>query len=271
MPTPSLKPMLASASVVLASIAPPVSGMKNSQAFTLQEREYIQSDALCRHLYVGVDASWAPVEFVDGDGEHQGLSSLYVEHIRNYTCLKITPAEVPDSSDYAALLHRSTNPESKADAKRPHFLSALIRTETREPQFYFSQSYLTLPVVVAVHRDKEEPDVFSAGPRPSEAADTAARPVRCKDGKPKRVAVVKGYAVTEFVERGGDIDPSCFYYTTSPEQALKAVAQGKADGYYDAAPILEHYRRNLPIRILDSPTPYWLEVRMAVPRLDDAD
>lgn len=243
-------------------MASPIYGMPNPYAFTQEERDYIRPGRTCRTVTVGVDAEWQPVEFLS-NGKHRGLSSHYINHISDYTCLQISVDDASHLSDYAQLLDPSN---SSAD-----FLSALVRTEEREQKYYFSQSYLTLPVVVAVSKGSSETEESGLTPISGVSPTTALNPVPCEADEPKKIAVVSGYAVTELIKHSGDIDPSCLHHVTSPKQALQAVADGVAQAYCDAEPIIEESGKDLPIRILATPSPYWLEVRMAVPKLEGTE
>lgn len=93
-------------------------------------------------LHVGVSDSWAPFEFTDEAGNPLGISTEYINLIRNRLelDLKLTPGSWPETYEGVR-------------AGAIDILPAVINTEERQKHLTFTKPYLRLPVIVGTRTD----------------------------------------------------------------------------------------------------------------------
>ncbi len=164
---------------------------------TEKEREWLAKHPRIR---IGVDPAYPPLEFIEDDGTHQGVSSDYVRLISER--LRISMEIVPGLSWPQVL--------EGAESKTVDVIPLMSKTKQRIKYLEFSDSYLSYPNILIARNDHE----FVSG---------------LVDFQGKELAVVKDYALSEILKTQY---PSIKHYVVnSPLEALEAVAIGKVDGY----------------------------------------
>jgi polar amino acid transport system substrate-binding protein/two-component system sensor histidine kinase EvgS len=160
------------------------------------EQNYIQEHPV---VTFGSDFSWAPYDFVNAQGKHDGIAADYIKLVEEYSGLKIKV----ETDVWANVLQKMK--EGKLDG-----LSCAVKTPQREKYLSFSHSYLSMPL--ALVSQKERDDIRTI-----------------KDLKAKIVAVNRGSYLHEWLKKNHK--EIKLYLTHSNDEALKAVAFGKADAY----------------------------------------
>lgn len=174
---------------------------------------------------VGVVREWMPIDGVDERGRHTGASAQVLAQAaaRLGVALEAVPFD-----DFTQALEA-------ARSGRVDLLSSTARTPQREQDLHFTQSYLRVPVAYIARRDSTD---FS------EADDFGGR----------TVAVERGYRVDDILSaRFPNVRR---LQVTDTLQALRAVAEGRADVYRGAltpAHFLIERDRIPGLRVLGTP------------------
>lgn len=134
---------------------------------TAAERRWIEEHPVIR---VAGDRAWPPIEFLGESGEFEGLAVDYLERIEEAVGLRF---EFDLESDWATVV-------AKLKARQLDMFSAAAQTPERREYANFTDPYLTLQAMIFTQDD--EPFVNG---------------LTGLSGR--RVAAVKGYAVTEFL------------------------------------------------------------------------
>lgn len=156
-----------------------------------------------RPVRLCVDPSWAPFEYVDNQGRHQGMSADYWQRMTERAGLR------------TEILLTQSWEESLEKAKRREcdVLTLAMKTPDRSQHWLFTEPYVSYPFVLATR--SEAPSVS----RLEEVAD-------------KTLAAVKGYAYTELVrERYPRIR---FIEVENITEGLERVRRGEAYGVIDS-------------------------------------
>ncbi len=164
---------------------------------TQQEVDWLDQHSDIR---LGVDRSWPPIEFLDKQGEYQGLSAEFIQIIADTLNLTILPVENISWDEVM----------TKAQNKQIDVLPAVVKTEQRNQYFNFSQNYLSFPFVIFVRNSK---------PHTTELNDLHG----------KRVAVEKGYVTQEYLTR--DHPEIIQIPVEDTKKALQKVSLGQVDAY----------------------------------------
>jgi polar amino acid transport system substrate-binding protein len=172
----------------------------------LQQKKLVLSKAekawLAKHenIRLGVDPNWPPFEFFDGTGIFSGISSGYVRLLNDKLNLNMQP--VPDISWYEVM--------QRARKGGIDVLPCVAKTPQRSKFLHFTRPYLSFPMVIVTRREAAFISEISA----------------FDDNK---VAVIKGYATQEFLEK--DFPDRKFHLVDDIDAALKAVSKGKLDAF----------------------------------------
>jgi len=160
------------------------------------EKLYIQQHP---KIVLGADFSWAPYDFVNDKGEHDGIAADFIKLIEYYSGLKI---EV-DPDVWAKTLQKMRNGEFDG-------LTCAVKTPQREQYLLFSKPYISMPLAIITRTS--EHSIHSL-----------------KDLHNKTVALNKGSYLHEWMQKN---HPEIkLYLTSSNNEALKAVSFAKADAY----------------------------------------
>ncbi|MGB5747841.1 MAG: transporter substrate-binding domain-containing protein [Desulfobacterales bacterium] len=153
-----------------------------------------------KNIRLGVDPSWPPFEFFDGARIYSGISSGYVRLLNDKLNLNMKP--VSDISWYEVM--------QRARKGGIDVLPCVAKTPERAKFLRFTKPYLSFPMVIVTRQDSSFISEVSG----------------FEDGK---VAVVKGYATQEYLER--DYPDRKFHLAGDIDEALKAVSKGKLEAF----------------------------------------
>jgi PAS domain S-box-containing protein len=134
-----------------------------------QERDWLRKHPVIR---VGIDANWAPMEFVDADGRSQGISIDYLRQFENMLGIRFDmQAEHPWHTYF-----------DMATRGEVDMLSGIVETPRCAAELVFTRPYIEMPVVILTRTDV----TYIAG---------------LKELEGRKVAVVRGYALEEWLAR----------------------------------------------------------------------
>ena len=151
-------------------------------------------------IRIGIDNDWAPIEFADRSGRHQGISAEYMKYISELLEIKMVPEAGMGWSETL----------QAAKDKQVDLIPALVETENRKQYLKFSKSYITFPFVIFV----PEREQFATG---------------LEDFYGKKITVVRGYATHEYLSR--DYPEIELVLVKSVQEGLTKVSLGEVDGY----------------------------------------
>jgi PAS domain S-box-containing protein len=199
---------------------------------TEKERAWLEAHPLIR---VAADTRWAPVEFVDEDGEFKGISIDYLKQLSEMLGLEfqfkkdVTWQQAMDAVESGEL----------------DMFSSLARTPGREALYNFTTPYLSMPI-----------SIFAGGDV------TYIGNLKALEGK--RIAVVEGYAIQEWL---GDKHPGIQLVTAkSIPAALKMLAAGEVHAFVGNVVTTSYYISQLRLNQIKvaGETPYAYDQAMAV-------
>jgi len=200
--------------------------------FTEKEIDWIK---LHPTVKVAVDQSWPPIEFVNAEGEFSGIASSYLNYLSGRTGIEFQPAINLSWSEAVAQMK----------AKKLDMYSAVINTPERSQYTNYTKAYLKFPMVIATQRG----EMFIS---------------EMQRLNNKTVAVVQDYASHEKMAQ---------YYphiklllVKTPEEALKAITQGRAYAYIDNVAAISHLIQvnNYTNIQITGETPFRADIAMAV-------
>ncbi|MEZ5470723.1 MAG: transporter substrate-binding domain-containing protein [Marinicella sp.] len=150
-------------------------------------------------VILGADRQWAPFEFADEQGRHQGIAAEYVKLIEQYSGLEI---EVHADTWKNVMVNLQEN--------QIHGFSCAVETEERSVYLNFTTPYLTVPTAVYVR--SEEPAISDIG-------DLSGKSVALNE-----VSYLHEWLATQYP----DIN---LFLTSSNKEAVEAVSYGQAYAY----------------------------------------
>lgn len=176
---------------------------------TQAEQEWIKANPV---ITLGSDYRWAPFDFTNQQGEHDGLSADFIKLITERTGLKINI----DSDIWSNVMMRMK--QGKLDG-----LACAVKTAPRAQYLNFSSPYLHIPTAILVKKDNI--DIHSID-----------------DLFDKTVATNKGSYMHDWLsEQYPEIK---LHLTTSNEVSMEAVSYGKADAYIGNLAVANYIIRN---------------------------
>ncbi len=188
-----------------------------------------------KNLRLGIDPSFAPFEFVDKNGNYSGLSSGFIEVISDR--LKIEMAPIKGTS-WSQVIKKAENGEVDV-------LSAVTPTKNRRKYLNFTEPYISLPIIIAVHQDLP---YFNS--------------LNDLDGY--KIGVVKDYYTDESISR----DYPQLKLTRFPtlKKGLKELDEGKIDAFIDTLSVIAHEitESNLSKIKITAPTEYKYDLSIGV-------
>ena len=187
-------------------------------------------------LRVGINPSWEPFEYFDVDGNYAGVSSDILRIIAENTLLRFEAQ--PTLSRHEMI--------RKARKGEIDIVSAIDKNEERADFLLFTKPYLKLPMVIVT---KEDAPVIEG----------------IEDLQGKTIAVVEGNLIQDYLKQDYP-DQSLIAFITF-EQALQAIAQGKADATIEHAAVINMAKLKLGLSQLSvvATTPYAYEISIGVP------
>ncbi|GLR65259.1 ABC transporter substrate-binding protein [Marinospirillum insulare] len=200
---------------------------------TPEEQAFLASNPT---LKVGVDRNWPPFEYLDTkDIVLQGISRDYIRLLEELLHLKF------------AIQDQLSWPETLDEAKAGgvDFFPAITKTPERSQYLSFTQPYIRSPMIIVT--DNQVSFI-------SNMNELNAR----------RVAVVKGYASHEMLEKHHPLIQ--LDLRDSAIEALKAVAAGEVDAFIDNLAVASYLIRTQGLANLkiSGQTPYSFDLSMAV-------
>jgi PAS domain S-box-containing protein len=171
---------------------------------TDQEKAWLEQHPT---IPVGGESDWPPFDFTDESGKHQGVAAEYLHKLEEMLGVQF---EVITSRSWLETMDSVRKGEV-------YFACTMVATPSRRKDFLFTQPYYSSPAAIVVKRDDSEIE-------------------RLEDLAEKRVAVVRGYSVSEYLRRRFpgfvqvDVD--------SLLQGLKAVHASQADAVLDNQDVL---------------------------------
>jgi len=201
-------------------------------ALTKEEKAWLSEH---ENLRLGVDPAWPPFEFFNETKVYAGITSDYVRWLNNR--LNIDMAAVPKLT--------WTQVMEKAKAREIDILPCVVKTPDRSEFLLFTKPYLSFPMVILTKDDA--PFINSV-----------------LDFENNKVAVVKGYASQEIMER--DYFYRKFFLANDIEEAIQAVSKGKVDAYVGNLASITYTTAKLGLTNLKiaTTTPYNFELSFAV-------
>lgn len=204
----------------------------NPAKLTPEEQNWIKEHPIIR---VGIDPSWAPIEYFDDDNQPEGISIQYLDSLSHILGLKF---EVSKRDSWTEVLN-------KLSQKKLDLLPAVSNSHARRFEFSFTKPYLSTPN-----------GIFSA------TKMTYLSGIDALIGK--KVLTVKGYAINAWLK---DNYPD-LNLLTSPniEDALKKVSSGEAFAFIGNLITTNYYIGQTgltQVRVVGE-VPYKNELAMAV-------
>ena len=178
-------------------------------SLTPEEKAWLNDHPVIR---VAADTDWAPVEFVDEDGEFKGVSIDYLKRISKMLGVEFQFTKDIAWNEAMDMLRR----------RELDIFSAAVESSERKPYATFTEPYLSLPVAVFTHIDT---------PYIGDLAGLAGR----------KVAVVRGYAIVGFLKK--NYPQIEIIEVKNIPSALTLVESKEAFAYLDTILATSHYIR----------------------------
>ncbi|MDD5390138.1 MAG: transporter substrate-binding domain-containing protein [Gallionellaceae bacterium] len=202
------------------------------QSLTDQERAWLREHPVIR---VAGDPGWPPVEFADERGGPSGMSGDYLTLIEQRLGVKFERARnLSWQEAYAKLKHWEID-----------MTTSVVVTPERAEFWAFTRPYMRIPIVIVTRRNV-----------------TYIGAMRELAGK--KVAVVEGYAVNDWLPRDFPEIPLVRVKTT--REGLEALRRGEVYAYIDSMLTVDYYLAKLDMATLkiSGQTPYVNLQSMAV-------
>lgn len=199
---------------------------------TIEEREWLTSNPI---INVAVDASLAPLEFIDQNGNISGIAGSYLEKISNLLKVEFRWAGSNNWTEAIAAIH-----SNEAD-----LLTIATPTDQRKEFLNFTDSYIDISYVILAREGEE---IFGS-------MDSLAG---------KRISQVEGFAIADFIENGyPEVE---IVYVSTAEDALRLVSVGEVDAFVGSLPLAMHtiVSKGLTNITVVGDTPYRAANAMAV-------
>ena len=169
----------------------------DSLALTREELFYLSENPVIK---LGNDIHWEPIEFIDANGNYQGIAADYFKLIEQRLGITFKPIQKQNWSQVMKAAHRG----------EVDLLSAAVATPERQKHFAFTQPYLSFPMALIASDDAFYINDFKA----------------LFDHK---VAVVKDSWSHEYLKTNyPGLD---FVLVENDQQGLEAVLRGRAKVY----------------------------------------
>lgn len=162
-------------------------------------------------IYFGYDPGWKPIEFVDDEGKHTGITGDFLKGLESKTGLKFR--QHPDVTDWSSAEQMAKDGEVK-------LLPALAQNERRNEYLNFTDAFFSYSFVIVTQKDAE----FVGS---------------VEDLNGKKVAVPSDYYITGLLEQE-QVDMELIYQE-SIEACLMSVATGQAQATVTNLTVASHY------------------------------
>ena len=186
------------------------------KSLTQEERQWLKAHPVIRF---GADSDYPPFEFINDQGQYQGIVADYIELIENRLQVRFKRMEKEDGSQlsWPEILKAAQN-------RQLDCVAGLLKTKERSTYLTFTRPYLDFPYVLVVDRNN---DTYR----------------KISDFNGQKFAVVKAYTISKQLRMQY---PELIYVPVeTPLQGLRAVARGRASGYaVNAADASYHIKRH---------------------------
>ncbi|MGC9387049.1 MAG: transporter substrate-binding domain-containing diguanylate cyclase [Hydrogenovibrio sp.] len=205
---------------------------EDSLALTPSEKAWIQQHPVLR---LGVDRSYAPIEFVDQYGQYSGMTPEFLAYVSQKTGLTFKPQRHLSWSQALTHFHN----------RHLDMLPAVIETVSRKKHMLFTQPYLEFPMVIATLEGEPYIANFS-------------------QLHGKTLAVVKDYAAHEQLRTL--FPEATLEVVDTIEDGLKAVSEGAVFGFVDNVAVIGyHLKRTGLVNVqISGEMPFKAQIAIAV-------
>jgi len=228
----SMFPVLARAAAPEASPAENPASQAFLKTLTGEERAWLRDHPV---ITVVQDPGWPPVEFADDKGEPSGMSNDYLDLVEQRLGRTFTHIKKLSWSEAYPRLQRGEIDMTTSVAVTPE----------RTRFWAFTKPYMTIPIVIAAQMDV-----------------TYIADIRELSGK--KVAVVRGYAIEDWLRRDFPEIPLVLVPTTL--DGLKKLQRGEVFAYIDNLLVIGYYQAKMKVSTIKiaGQTPYVNAQCMAV-------
>lgn len=218
--------------IILGKWVSPEKGVSPVINLSLSEKQWLKEHSVIR---TASDRNWAPVEYVDEEGNYRGISADYMKRLEELLGVRFEVAKDLNWQESIAAFKRG----------ELDIITSLRRTPERETYIDFSDVYTNFPIAI-----------FS-GPEVAYIGDL-------KKLNGRRVGVVEGYATQELLATNY---PEIELVTASNSvEALEQLSRGEVDAYVGNILVTSYYIGKLGythIKVVGE-TPYRYEQSMGV-------
>lgn len=199
---------------------------------TFEEKAWLAEHPVIR---VALDPDWAPVEYKDKEGNYQGMSLDYLNHLEKLLNIRF---EVAEGLTWQEAV-------SAVQSKKADMFASVARTPQREDYVLFTRPYVSMPINIFA-RD----DLSYIGNLGNLAG--------------KKVAVVENYAIHDWLKN--EHPELQLYPVASPTEGLVQVSEDDVDVFVGNTVTTNYYLGKLELKSvrMAGETPYANEQAMAV-------
>jgi diguanylate cyclase (GGDEF)-like protein/PAS domain S-box-containing protein len=199
---------------------------------TAAERQWLAEHPSIR---LAVDIDWSPFEYIDADNNYVGMAAEYISLVEQKLGIEF---DVEKEKSWSEVVE-------SVKSRELDMYSCVVETIQRQEDVDFSKPYLSFPMVIVTN-------------------DQVAYVNGLKDLKNETVAVVRGYATQDLLEKN---HPELeLYLADNVADALENLSHGKVYAYIgNIATVSDVIRREGLTNIkISGETPYRYELSMAV-------
>ena len=171
------------------------------------EKEWIENNDT---VYFGYDPDWKPYEFINENGNHDGIVEPIIDIIRSRSGINLQP--LPNQGWLSSV--------ASLKSEKLQVLPIIAVTEDRLQFMDFTSSYVSFSFVII---NSEEGEFIGD----------------INDLNNLKIALPRGYVITELIER--DYPNFTIIYTNNLEEALFKILTKEADATIAGLPIASYY------------------------------
>ena len=186
--------------------APATAAESTGIVLTEEEQAWLSAHPIIR---LGVDPAWAPIDFVDPSGRHQGIADDYLRLLSQRLGITI---ELVEGLTWTEVLER-------AWARDLDLVSLAAATPERRDYLRYTESVVSSAWVVIVRK-----------------GDSAVAGLQELEGR--EVGLVKGYSITDLAKTRYPGFP--FTEVDTPLEGLRMVSTGRLDAFVENLDVAEH-------------------------------
>jgi PAS domain S-box-containing protein len=183
------------------------------KTLTEQERKWLRDHPV---ISVVLDPNWPPLEYINERGAQSGISGDYLQLVEQRLGVKFKRILNLNWKDALARLERY----------ELDMTTCVAETSRRTKFWAFTKPYLRIPIVIATQADV------------TYIADIS-------ELKGKKLAVVRGFAVEEWISR--DYPASQLVRVKTPLEGLERLQKGEVFAYIDNLLIIGYYQAKMKV------------------------